>query len=206
MKTGWATGPLPLRDNRSGRGTALYDPRVHGVIFAAFSDFVLTRYGAEAAKEILAGSPIHQLSEAYDDEEFLELVVRACDRTGVPTEQLVHDFGVFAGSKTFPRLYPAFFSLAGSSRAFLLTIEDRIHELVRATIADAHPPQLDVQPLGEDGVRITYTSPRRLCTLLEGLVEGTATYYEERAEIAQTTCMLRGDPVCLFDVRLAPSA
>ena len=77
---------------------------------------------------------------------------------------------------------------------------------MRATIPDARPPQLDVQPLGEDGVRITYTSPRRLCTLLEGLVEGTATYYEERAEIAQAACMLRGDPACVFDVRLAPSA
>jgi Haem-NO-binding len=180
--------------------------RVHGVIFAAFSDFVLTRHGADVAKEILAGSPAHQLSEAYADEEFFGLVERACERTGVPTDRLVHDFGVFAGSNTFPRLYPAFFSLAGSSRAFLLTIEDRIHELVRATIPDASPPQLDVQPLGEDGVRIIYTSPRQLCTLLEGLVEGTAAHYEERADVEQSTCMLRGDQACLVDVRLAPSA
>jgi Haem-NO-binding len=78
--------------------------------------------------------------------------------------------------------------------------EDRIHELVRATIPDARPPQLVVEPRNADGVRITYRSPRRLCVLLAGLLHGTATYYGESVDYEQKACMHRGDDACVFDV------
>jgi Haem-NO-binding len=116
----------------------------------------------------------------------------------------VHLFGVFTGATTFTRLYPAFFSIAPSAKDFLLTVESRIHELVRATIPNARPPQLHISELGDDGVSIDYSSPRRLCVLLRGLAEGTASYYGETAEIEEVTCMRRGDPACRFEVRLSP--
>jgi Haem-NO-binding len=107
---------------------------------------------------------------------------------------------------TFARLYPTFFSIAGSARAFMLTVETRIHDLVRATIPNAGPPQLDVTELGDDGVAIVYTSPRRLCVLLRGLTEGTARHYGERSEIEETSCMLRGDDACRFEVRFTSAS
>ena len=127
------------------------------------------------------------------------------EETESDPDELLHDLGVFTAQTTFARLYPAFFSIAGAARPFLLTIEARIHELVRATIPDARPPELRVSELDEAGVRIEYTSPRRLCVLLEGLVQGTAAHYGERADIAQPECMKRGDPACLFDVQLSPA-
>jgi Haem-NO-binding len=105
---------------------------------------------------------------------------------------------------TFTRLYPAFFAIASSAREFLLTVETRIHELVRATIPDAAPPQLHVTELGGDGVSIVYSSPRRLCALLRGLTEGTAQHFGETAAIEESTCMRRGDDRCTFEVRLSP--
>ena len=113
---------------------------------------------------------------------------------------------MFTAQTTFTRLYPAFFSIAGSAREFVLTVEERIHELVRATIPNAGPPRLDVTATGDDGVSIVYTSPRRLCVLLRGLTEGTAQHYGERAEIDEQTCMLRGDPSCTFAVRFRPAS
>jgi Haem-NO-binding len=77
---------------------------------------------------------------------------------------------------------------------------------VRATIANAQPPQLRVSELGDDGVMIDYRSARQLCVLLRGLVEGTARHYGEVADIAEPTCMQRGDPACTFEVRLGASA
>ena len=174
---------------------------MHGVIFASFSDFLSARFGAETGRRVFAGEPIYLLSEAYEDERLFALVERACEATGVPAEELLRDFGVFTAEVTFARLYPAFFAVAGASRPFLLTVEERIHELVRATIPNARPPQLHVDPFGEDGVGIAYTSARPLCVVLTGLVDGTARHYGEQAEIAESACMLRGDPACLFDVR-----
>ncbi len=84
-------------------------------------------------------------------------------------------------------------------------METRIHELVRATIPNARPPQLSVTELDGDGVSIEYTSPRQLCVLLRGLAEGTARHYGEEARIDEVSCMKRGDPTCRLDVRLSPA-
>jgi hypothetical protein len=177
---------------------------VHGLIFTSFRDFVTTQYGPGIAKSVLEGHPVHLLTEAYPDEDFLAIVKKACEQTRVETNDLVREFGVFAGETTFPRLYPAYYAVAGGARPFLLTVEALIHELVRATIPNATPPQLLVTPRDEDGVQINYSSPRKLCVLLRGLVEGTASHYGEQAAIEETACMHRGDPACVFQIRFSP--
>ena len=177
---------------------------MHGVIFASYRDFLGARFGGEQARALFADEPVYLMSESYEDERLFELVRRTAEETGVDADDLLHDFGVYAAGQTFARLYPAYFSIAGGTRPFLLSVETRIHELVRATIPNASPPQLDVAPLDEDGVRITYTSPRRLCVLLVGLVEGTAEVYDETTAIAHPECMRRGDAACRFDVRVSP--
>jgi hypothetical protein len=173
---------------------------VHGVIFASFSDYVAARFGGETAHRILEEEPIYLMSEAYDDERLITLVERTAATTETPVEDIVRDFGIFTAETTFARLYPAFFAVAGGARPFLLTVEERIHELVRATIPNARPPALHVSALGEEGVRIAYSSPRQLCVLLGGLVEGTARHYGERADLVESRCMRNGDAACLFDV------
>jgi heme-NO-binding protein len=177
---------------------------VHGVIFASFVDYVAARHGSGTASELLSDQPVFLLSESYEDERLLALVNRASELTGIPEPELVHEVGIFTAQQTFARLYPAFFAVAGGTRAFLLSVETLIHELVRATIPNASPPQLYAQPLGDDGVTIRYTSPRRLCALLAGLVEGTARHYGEEVQVDQTECMLRDDPACVFEIRLTP--
>jgi len=179
---------------------------VHGVIFSSLRDYVTAEYGDDAATRLLAGEPVYLLSESYPDEGLARLIGRAAELTGRDVDDLVHGFGVFTAETTFTRLYPAFFAISASAREFLLTVETRIHELVRATIPNARPPQLTVSGLGDDGVDIVYTSPRRLCVLLRGLVQGTARHYGEDAAIEEETCMRRGDDRCRFSVRLTPAS
>jgi hypothetical protein len=174
---------------------------VHGLIFTSFRDYLSEAYDPELAARIFKGEPLYLLSEAYADERFAALMARTSEETGDDLEAVEHDFGVFTAPSTFARLYPAFFSIAGTAREFMLTVESRIHELVRATIPNAGPPQLDIRELDGDGVAIVYTSPRRLCGLLRGLTEGTARHYGERSEIEEARCMRRGDAACTFDVR-----
>jgi heme-NO-binding protein len=177
---------------------------LHGVIFASFRDFATQAYGRELAGALFADEPPYLLSAAYDDERFYDLVRRAAAAAGVDQEELEVEFGVFTGETTFAGLYPAFYSVCASARDFLLTVESRIHELVRATVPRASPPRLAVSPLGEEAVEIRYSSPRRLCTLLRGLAEGTARRFGETTDIVETSCMRRGDELCRFEVRLSP--
>ena len=178
---------------------------MHGVVFASFREFLCAAYGVERMEELLASEPIYLLSEAYDDDRFAALVERTAAASEEPVDDLLRAFGAFTGERTFPQMYPAFYAVAPDTREFVLTVEQRIHELVRATIPNARPPQLNVSPLEPDGVSIVYCSPRRLCALLYGLVEGTARRYGETAAGEEVTCMLRGDAVCTLAFRFAPA-
>jgi Haem-NO-binding len=178
--------------------------RTHGLIFISFRDYIAATHGA-AAEQVLEGEPIYLLSEAYPDERFGALVERASEATGLQRGTVLGEFGVFTAETTFVRLYPALFAVSSSARAFLLTVEQPIHELVRTAIPNALPPKLDLSEFGEDGVAVVYTSPRRLCELLRGLVEGTARHYGETAHIDERSCMHRGDYACLVEARFEPS-
>jgi hypothetical protein len=178
---------------------------MHGVIFMSLREYLTASHGPELVGDVFAGQPEFLLTESYPDEQFLELLARATGASGRNLDALVHDFGVFTAITTFNRLYPEFFAVAGSAREFLLTVEGRIHELVRATIPNAAPPKLHVTELAGDSALIVYSSPRQLCVLLRGLAQGTASHYGEQATITELTCMRRGDPECRFEVRLTPA-
>jgi predicted hydrocarbon binding protein len=176
---------------------------VHGLLFVSLRDYLVAEHGDATEREVMADEPRYLVSEGYPDERFTSLLERACAATGLSPDALLTDFGAFTAEKTFARLYPALFERSGSARSFLLTVETRIHEVVRVAIPDALPPELEVAESGESGVSIVYRSPRRLCAMLRGLVEGSARHYGESAEIEERTCVHRGDDSCTFEVLLA---
>jgi len=172
---------------------------VHGLIFASLRDYTTLRLGDEPAAELWADR-IFETNEAYDDEWFTAQLERLVVATGDSSDELQRSFGSFAAQTTFAGLYPAYYEASSGTLEFLLGIEEKIHELVRATIPGAYPPRLHVQPLGEFGVLISYTSERRLCRVLHGLVLGTAEHYAERLLVEEIQCMHDGDPGCVFTV------
>jgi hypothetical protein len=176
---------------------------VHGLIFASLRDYLATEHGPDVAGDVTAGEPQYTLSEAYPDEQFLVLLERACERTGLSLEEFLFEFGIFTAATTFARLYSVLFKLSPTARDFLLTVETPIHDTVRVAMPDARPPELKVTDQGEDGLEILYSSPRRVCAMLRGLVEGTGRIYGEALEIDEPECMHRGDPACRVLVRFA---
>jgi predicted hydrocarbon binding protein len=173
---------------------------MHGLVFAALRDFLVSHLDQEQADSIFVSGPPYLMSAPYPDGEFLQLVERGRALSGEPLTDFLRSFGIFTGATTFPRLYPAFYEVAGDTRTFLLTIESRIHELVRATVPDATPPRLHIEAENEERLRIVYDSPRRLCAFLDGLVVGTAAYFGESVEVSEPTCVRRGDAACVFAV------
>jgi hypothetical protein len=173
---------------------------VHGLIFVSFRDYLAAEHGATTEQEVMAGEPRYLVSDAYADERFTDIVERACRLTGLPPDTLLRDFGAFTAEKTFARLYPALFDLSGTARSFLLTVETRIHQVVRVAAPGALPPELVVAEIGANAISIVYTSRRKLCAMLRGLVEGTARHYGEAVQIEEHDCMHRGDKACTFQV------
>ena len=178
---------------------------MHGLIFASLRDYSRARVGARETERIW-GEHVYLTTEAYDDDAFRARLDELRRATGDTAPDLERGFGIFAAETTFAGLYPAYYAENGDTLEFLLGIEARIHTLVRATIRHAQPPRLRVLRLGELGVLVSYTSDRRLCTMLEGLVHGVSNHYGDTVEIEQIQCMLRDDPGCVFTVLRAPDA
>jgi len=172
---------------------------VHGLIFASLRDYTAARLGEERAVA-LWGDQVFETTEAYDDQLFTAQLGRLAAASGEPMDEIQRGFGSFAAQTTFAGLYPAYYEESVDTFTFLLGIEEKIHELVRATIEGAYPPKLHVQPLNRLGVIVSYTSERRLCCLLEGLLLGTAEHYGEMLLVEEIQCMNDGDPGCVFTV------
>ena len=172
---------------------------MHGLIFASLRDYTIERLGADAASELWSDR-IFETTEAYDDEWFGAQLDRLAGAMGETRADVETGFGAFAGRTAFARLYPAYYTESGDIVTFLLGVEERIHEVVRTTIPGARPPRLHIHPPKETGVLISYTSERRLCRLLEGLVLGTAEKLGDAVEVDEVQCMERGDPGCVFTV------
>jgi hypothetical protein len=172
---------------------------MHGLIFASLRDYTVQRLGEEHVSDIWSDR-IFELTESYEDEWFAAQLERLAVATGEPLDDVQRAFGSFAAQETFLRLFPDYYEANEDTFTFLLGIEEKIHELVRATIPGATPPRLQVQQLADLGVLVSYTSERKLCVLLEGLVRGTADHYGERVIIDEIQCMHRGDAGCVFTV------
>jgi len=172
---------------------------LHGLIFAGLRAYGAQRLGEEAAERLWAGHA-YEPTQTYGDAEFLARLEELRVATGDSPEELEREFGVFTGQTTFTGLYPDYYAANESTLPFLLGIEEQIHEVVRATIHGARPPKLHVRALGSEGVLVSYTSERRLCRLLEGLVHGVARHYGETLVVEEIQCMRRGDPGCVFTV------
>lgn len=157
---------------------------MHGLIFASLRDYTIHRLGEERTAEIW-GDRSFQTTEAYADEWFLAQLERLAAAAGETAAETEFSFGVFAAEATFAGLYPGYYAESGDTCAFLLGVEEKIHELVRATFPGATPPKLHVQRLGDSGVLVSYTSERGLCRLLAGLVHGTASHYGDRIELEE---------------------
>ena len=47
-----------------------------------------------------------------------------------------------------------------------------------------------------------YDSPRKLCRLAQGFMEGAGDYYKETVTVEHRQCMHDGDPECVLSVRV----
>lgn len=172
---------------------------MHGIVLSNLERFL-------RAKGVRSPTPRSYSDDSVYDDAELELALAHGVSHLSPTtrEQLLEQFGRHLALVTFPSLASEFYERHDTFQSCLLSVEDQIHTVVRSALPGAAPPHLRVSALGEAGVVIAYTSARRLCPLLLGLVAGTAEKYETTVEVTETLCALRGDPWCSLIVQVEP--
>ncbi len=178
-----------------------------GIIFNLFEDFVVEKLGAEAYEEILASAGLQTTEPfvgpgSYPDEDLFALVASAVKRMGVPTAEALRAFGRFC-IPPLARRFPRFMTPHAHPKDFLLTVDAFHSTEVNKLFDGARCPRFHYETPTPDRLVMRYESERRMCALVEGLLDGVATYYGVPIEHAQTSCMLHGDPACVFDLTFA---
>ena len=136
---------------------------------------------------------------SYPDEDLAKLVAASSSALDMPPDEVVRWFG----RNALPLLadsYPQFFAPHDSARSFVVTLNDIIHPEVRKLYPGADVPVFDFDTSSDDVLVMGYSSPRKMCAFAEGLIEGAAAHYSERAAIGQPKCMSRGDEKCVLEI------
>ena len=173
-----------------------------GVVFNLLEDVVTRAYGADVWDDLLDAAQVdgaYTSLGSYPDEDIEGLVAAAGKAVGLPRADVLRWFGRQAMAR-LTELYPVFFEPHAKARPFILSVNSIIHPEVRKLYAGAGCPHFQFSELG-DALVMVYRSPRRLCALAEGFVEGASDHYGEKFAFKHQSCVDHGDEHCVFHIR-----
>lgn len=180
---------------------------MQGLIFVTWEKFLSERFGSSllheyrnAIGETAAGAPL--ASRVYDDATLLAGVGAACQLTGFPADTLLREYGrYFMLNGLTSHLCAYLLTRVHNGRELLLTMRTA-HTQMRRTPDGLTPPLFGYEPLprNTDGFVLIYDSPRKICPVLLGAIEGAAERYGEQVHIVERTCMKQGADACRFEV------
>lgn len=177
-----------------------------GIVFQILNELVEEKYGFEAWEKLLeatkpASEGIYTATELYPDGELLAYVGAISEMLDVPAPQVVHAFGEFMIGKLH-QVHPEFFE-NHTHKSFLQSVHDVIHVEVKKLHPDAVLPDFTYEDPGENELIMRYHSPRKLCALAEGLIEGAGKLFNSQVRIEHPVCMLRGADHCLLHLHFS---
>lgn len=172
-----------------------------GVIFNLFEEFVEKKWGKQTLQELKKeNSKTYMTVGNYPDEELVGLLQKLSSLTKKDLGTLLQDFGrfIFQESELLHKMYGVHFKKP-NAKEFLKNM-DSVHVQTTKAMPGATPPRFEYEEPDEKTLIMKYKSPRKLCMLLKGLIEGVLNYYREKATITETQCMNRGSSYCCFKI------
>ena len=177
---------------------AAHDQPLKGIVFNVLEQVVSRDHGENTWDDLLSAAGLvgaYTSLGSYPDEDLGKLVTAASEALHIPAQDVIRWFGREA-LPVLAQAYPAFFAPHTDTRSFLLTLNDIIHPEVRKLYPGADVPEFEFDVSSDGTLGMGYGSHRKLCSFAEGLIEGAAGWFGERAAISQPRCMLRGDERC----------
>lgn len=176
-----------------------------GIVFNLLEDVVIQHHGEAAWDGFLDATGLagaYTSLGSYPDAELETLVGAAAGALGLSRDACLRWFGREA-MPLLAKRYPAFFQGHRTTIPFLLSVNDIIHPEVRKIHPGALCPVFRFEHAADGALRLGYKSPRQLCTLAEGFIEGAAAIFGETAAVEHLRCAIKGDPECLLSIRVA---
>jgi len=156
-----------------------------GVVFNVVEEVVVDMYDADTWEDILEAVELdgaYASLGSYPDEHLMAIVGEAARmlELDVPTVLKTVGRAAFAGLSD---RHSQFEIGTMSFGDFVQHVENYIHPEVRKLYPDATVPHFDFESLDDGNLRMTYSSPRNLSDLAEGLLRGAADAFGETLEV-----------------------
>lgn len=183
---------------------------MHGLIFVTWEKYLCERYSETTLKhyreeigETAATSPL--ASRTYSDEVLLQGVAVACKLTGTTLDTMLWEYGRYFMLNGLTSHFCAYLLTKVNNGRDLLLMMRKAHAQMRRLPDGLTPPlfEYEVNSPSPQEVSLVYDSPRQLCALLWGAIEGAAQRYGQRVQVVEVSCMKHGAPVCRFDLRFS---
>lgn len=171
-----------------------------GIVFCLFNELVEEKFGLEMWETLLEkvqpeSQGIYTSAANYPFTELVALVGELSAQSGLPANDLVTAFGEYMFPK-FAERNPEFVSDIDNLKDFLKTVDQVIHVEVKKMYPSANLPSFDYEDDASDQLTMRYQSPRKLCHLSEGLIQGAAKHYGESIHVDHPVCMHNGAEHC----------
>lgn len=186
---------------------------MHGLIFVTWEKYLADRFGSSLltsyrAKigETAATAP--QANHVYEDAILLAGVTAANELTGMPVDTLLREYGHYFIVNGLTSYLCAFLlKQVHHTKDLLLTMRNA-HAQLRRSPDTLTPPLFRYQMISSNPnqLGLIYESPRKLCSVLRGAIEGAAERYGEQVQIVEHTCMKQGHIACRFEIHFFPSS
>lgn len=176
-----------------------------GIVFNILEALIVEKFGDETMEEIyskvqFSGDGLPFISPVtYPDSDLYAILTFLVKKTSIPIDDLIFEFGKFMFPVFFEK-YPVFFENINSPVEFLKTVNDIIHVEVKKLFEKAAPPVVEVDQLSENQIILHYYSERKLCRLLEGLLEAMALHFNQKISYIHKECMKDGADQCVYEI------
>lgn len=180
---------------------------MYGMIFDFMRDYVIEKHGGQATWSMLlketGQSPykIYFPVKDYPDAEIVALAVKASEALTLPLEAVLEDFGNYVGHRLVTFYYMYIKSEKFKTLDIIESAGTYIHDALHRHNPLRKPPVISAERISADEVILHYTSQRRLCHVVRGIVAGMADHFGEEFKLSETQCMHQGAATCRFQVK-----
>ncbi len=183
---------------------------MHGLIFVTWEKYLAERFSETLLKEYrqeigetAATSPL--ISRIYSDDTLLAGVQAASRLTKTSQDTLFWEYGRYFMLNGLTSHLCAYLLTKVHNGRDLLVMMRKAHAQMRRLSDELAPPIFEFQTLSSsrNDLSLIYNSPRHLCAVLWGAIEGAAQRYGQRVQVVEVSCMKRGAPICRFDLHFS---
>jgi len=176
-----------------------------GTALKCLQDFVLEHYGQDRWSDVLDKADLpknktYQSIRFYHDAEFEQLIDICSADLKLDKKALLRELGDLFG-KHLISLYGGMFLKDWKSLDIIEKVAPKVFKTIQ--FVDPYTPKSSVrcERVSSDEVVVRYSSPRKMCVYIFGIIDAVADHFKEKLEITEERCMHHHDAECVIHVK-----